>query len=320
MTDAGGNGAARGTSDRSAGPALSVVVLSHNRAELLRRTLVSVFAQDPGAREVIVVDNGSRDGSPEMVAREFPAAVLLRFDENLGIRARNEGFRKAQGELILSLDDDIELMNPECLRDVSARFQGDPQLGALSLKICDPGTGNEYSSSHWWHPLPRETHQHHEFATDHLSEAAVMFRAAALRSAGYYYEALFWGGEEWDLALGMIDSGYLLRYFPEPVLHLAPRGSLIHAASPRHALLIRNRCWIAFRRLPILQALAFTLPRIVLWAARAARFGYLGHYLRGIGGLFVAAPRIIRDRKPVSRNALRTLRQIQRQPKVERQP
>jgi len=294
-------------------PALSVVVLSHQRVDLLRRTLRSVFAQRGLEFEVVVVDNASSDGSPEMVKREFPGARLIALERNVAIEGRNIGFRAAQGAIVLSLDNDVELPDPELLLRLDARFARSPALGALTLKITETETGSDYAAAHWWHPLPRLAFQDREFQTDHLNEAAVAFRSEALRQGGYYYESLFWGGEEWDLSLAMLDAGWELRYHPEPVLHLAPRGLLNHRSDPRHALLIRNRCWIALRRLPPEAALAFTLPRLVLWGLRALRHRYLGDYLRGIGGLLAVLPTALRERRAISRAAYRRVRAIQGQ-------
>jgi len=302
-----------GTTDSTCSPQVSVVVLSHERVDLLRRTLRSVFAQRGVDYDVIVVDNASSDGSAEMVKNEFPRARLIALEQNLAIQGRNIGFRAATGGVVLSLDNDIELPDPELLLRLHERFARAPALGALTLKICETATGSDYAPAHWWHPLPRLAFQDLEFQTDHLNEAAVAFRSQALREAGYYYESLFWGGEEWDLSLGLLEGGWELRYYPEPVLHLAPRGLLNHQADPRHALLIRNRCWIALRRLPLGAALAFTLPRLALWSVRALRHGYVGHYLRGLGGLLAVLPTVWRERRPIGPEAFRRMRAIQGQ-------
>jgi hypothetical protein len=294
-----------------AAPGVSVVVLSHNRARLLGRTLASVFAQDLPGFEVLVVDNASSEGALDAVAARFPAARILRLPQNAGIGGRNLGFRETRSELVLSLDDDIELLDRGALRRIRERFARDPGLGALSLMICDdPEQG--CAPAHWWHPVPRERFQTREFPTDHLNEAAVAFRSEALRRAGYYYESLFWGAEEWDLSLALMDAGYELRYFPEPVLHLAPRGSLNRRADPRHALLVRNRCWIALRRLPLRAALGFALPRLALWGCRSLRYGYFADYLRGVAGLVGALPDIVRHRKRISPETWSRVRALRR--------
>ena len=114
----------------------SVVILTHNRSELLRRGLESVFAQRIEC-EVVVVDNGSKDGTAEMVRRDFPQVKLVALSQNTGIRGRNLGVQATHGDVVLSLDDDIELTSPDTLGRVLHAFQVHSDLGALSLKVCD---------------------------------------------------------------------------------------------------------------------------------------------------------------------------------------
>lgn len=299
-------------SDKSR-PLLSVVVLTHNRIELLRCTLRSVLAQELEAFEIVVVDNGSSDATADSVRREFPSVSLLELGENTGIRGRNLGFRAASAELILSLDDDIELHDPLTLDRLVARFAEQEDLGALSLKISEDDSLEHFAPHHWWHPPPLALGEDREFPTEHINEAAVAFRAEALRRCGYYYEDLFWGGEEWDLVLGMLDAGFDVRYFPIAVRHLAPRGSLNQRADPRHVLLVRNRCWIALRRLPLPAAVAFALPRLLLWAGRAIRYGYVREYLAGVAGLLRALPQLIGDREPISAETRERLARVRSQ-------
>ena len=289
---------------------VSVVVLTRDRRSLLRRCLSSVAAQSVAPFEVIVVDNGGSDGSAQMVRDEFPEVVLIENVENLGITGRNIGFKAACGELILSLDDDVELADPDTLAKIPAVFEANPQLGALTLKILEEDSGSDFVANHWWHPRDRLAYQDREFETDRINEAAVVFDAEAIRRVDYYYEALFWGGEEWDLVLGLFDEGYTIRYLPLPVMHLAPRGYLDFKSDHRHALLVRNRFWIALRRLQLPEALAFGLPRLALWGLRAARYGYLGHYLSGVADLVRRLPQIYRDRRPISAETRERLRVV----------
>ena len=287
----------------------SVVVLTHNRRDLLRRSLTSAFGQRVQP-EVVVVDNGSKDGTPAMVRSDFPLARLIALPENTGIRGRNLGVQAARGEVVLTLDDDIELTNPDTLSRVLSTFRTIPSLGALSLKICDGEEASTSSPAHWWHPCPASSCEHLEFETDRITEAAVAFRRDLFLQVGGYLESLFWGAEEWDLALALIDAGCQLHYLPEPVRHLAPRGSLDVQASARHALLIRNRIWIAFRRLPLSNAAAFSMPRLLLWFLRSLRHGYFPQFAKGFLSLLVAIPEIAASRKVISPRTQTKLRAL----------
>jgi len=297
--------------DRVAGA--SVVVLTRSRVHLLRRCLSSVRAQLPPAQEVIVVDNASTDDSVAVIRSEFPDVTVIANRENLGIAGRNIGFRASRHEIVLSLDDDIELTDPNTLSRILAAFEGRSSVGAVTLKLCEEATGSEFVPHHWWHPKPRASFQDREFETDRINEAAVAFRAEALERAGYYHEALFWGGEEMDLVFGIMDAGYSVWYLPLAVMHLAPRSNLNYKADYRHALLVRNRFWIVLRRLGPLDSFAYLAPRLVLWLVRSIRYGYLKYYLRGIADLVRRLPEIRRGRQPISAETRLRLRRIRKQ-------
>jgi len=85
---------------------ISVVIPSYNRRHTLQRALKSVFEQRSAVDEVILVDDGSNDGSAEMVAREFPTVRMIR-QPNLGVSAaRNRGIEAARHDWIALLDSD----------------------------------------------------------------------------------------------------------------------------------------------------------------------------------------------------------------------
>src|SRR5262245_33388702 len=95
-------------------PLVSVVIPSHNRRRLLERTLRSVLAQAAGDLEVVVVDDGSTDGTRDAAGLD-PRVVILRNDIPAGVgSARNQGIAAARGEWIAFCDDD-DLWSPDKL-------------------------------------------------------------------------------------------------------------------------------------------------------------------------------------------------------------
>ena len=92
-------------------PLVTINILSYNRKDELRITLQKVFEQDYKNIEVVVVDNASTDGAPEMVEQDFPQVKLIRLKKNIGIAGWNEGFKAAKGEYVLVLDDDSYPLN-----------------------------------------------------------------------------------------------------------------------------------------------------------------------------------------------------------------
>lgn len=109
---------------------ISAVVPTYNRRELLKRALLSVFSQTSLPTEVIVIDDGSTDGTEAMLRREFPQVNYYR-QENLGVSAaRNLGIQQACGDWLAFLDSDDEWL-PEKLANQKAALAANPEH-----KIC----------------------------------------------------------------------------------------------------------------------------------------------------------------------------------------
>lgn len=186
--------------------AISVVILSHNRLNDLQRNVLLWCEKEIPNLEVIVVDNGSLDGSAQFLQQLNDAgkvkAVLL--DQNVGVAAgRNTGFRHARGKIIVCLDDDAYL-SPTELDKVTKYFEEDKSLGVSSPSVIHAVTG-ERQNPHGDKPI--------EVANYH--GAAHAFRAVALKEIGYLDEQCTFGGEELDSCIRLYDRGYRCLYTPE---------------------------------------------------------------------------------------------------------
>lgn len=118
---------------REESPALrcSVLVVARNCAGPLGRALVALERSSPReAIEIIVVDNGSRDGTGQLDAG-FPAASFLRLPKNFGYtKAANIGIRGAKGDYVLLLPATVEVA-PDTIVRLAARLEAEPELGAV---------------------------------------------------------------------------------------------------------------------------------------------------------------------------------------------
>jgi len=115
----------------------SVIVLAWNGREYLETCLNAVFAQDYPDFEVIVVDNGSTDGSADFVAERFPQARLIRNERNLGFAAGNNvGLRAATGDVLVLLNQDTQVQ-PGWLRAMVTAL-ADPTIGIVGCKLLYP--------------------------------------------------------------------------------------------------------------------------------------------------------------------------------------
>jgi len=114
-------------------PKVSVVVVSCNRVDLLRSCLAALEkSESREAMEILVVDNGSTDGSAQLES-DFPATRFIRIPRNFGLtKAMNLGLRAASGDYILFLHEDTEL-SPETVRELAAHQAVSVHLSINSL-------------------------------------------------------------------------------------------------------------------------------------------------------------------------------------------
>ena len=120
---------------------VSIIIVNYNTKELTRNCLKSVFEQTKDISfEVIVSDNGSKDGSVEMIKSEFPQVVLIENNANLGFgAANNRGLKIAKGKYIFYLNSDTVLLN-NALRIFFDYWENSPEkekIGALGCVLQD---------------------------------------------------------------------------------------------------------------------------------------------------------------------------------------
>ena len=121
-------------------PAVSTVILSHNRRDALRRTLREIGGQAWSRdAQIIVVDNASTDGSAAMVRAEFPGVELVALERNVILEGFNIGAARATGELLLVLDDD-SWPQEGAVEAASACMRADASIGGLMLHRRHPRT------------------------------------------------------------------------------------------------------------------------------------------------------------------------------------
>lgn len=157
---------------------LSIVVPSYNDAAMLHHCLAALAVQTRPPDEVIVVDNGSTDGTAA-VAREAEARVVSEPARGV-LRATAAGFDAATGDVIGRLDADSRPAHDWCAR-VLARFEQDPTLDVLT------GTGTFYGGGPFWHAVGRHVYiggylQFMRAITGHLPVFGSNF---AMRRAGW---------------------------------------------------------------------------------------------------------------------------------------
>lgn len=138
----------------------TVVIPNYNGIQYLEnclRSLEHCFPERGGPTfAIIIVDNGSDDGSAEMAERLFPWVRLIRFPENRGfVEAVNEGIRQSATPYVFLLNNDTTV-DPGCIRRLERRMDSDPALFSVATKMLSmaqpdvmDGAGDLYSALGW---------------------------------------------------------------------------------------------------------------------------------------------------------------------------
>ncbi len=250
---------------------ISVVIVSYNGRDYLKRCLASIYEQTQGLEfEVIVVDNASRDGTPEMVREEFPQAALVQRSSNAGFAtAVNEGFRRAGSQAFFLLNPDSELTG-NVLWPMLSYLREHPDIGILAPRLTDPDGSlqlscrafpdfstalfNRYSLLTRLVPQNRFSRRYLMADFDHASVADVDWASAACwlvsRSAyekiGPLDEGYFWSIEDVDYCQRLHRAGLRVVYFPEVTVRHRIGGSA--ATLPDRTVIERHRgMWRYYR-------------------------------------------------------------------------
>lgn len=291
------------TSEPSAASSLvSLIIVSWNRRADLKRALSSVAAQDYRALEIIVVDNGSNDGTARMLERgDCGPLTLYRAERNLGASvARNVGLRLATGRWAAFMDSDAELMGPAPLRDLLARLAAEESLGAVGPAIYSDGEQREpwFLAGYYLRGryVDQDRSRLESERPEYLSTCFSVWRRSLLQRLGGFDPALPYGFEDNDLSWRVLNSGSRLAVEPRAAVahHLSPRARIRpESAGWSHFVYDeRARCLLQLKRLGFW---GFVREEAWQWSAAGRRqrhFIYLNAPLsrRQKAWLFVSRP------------------------------
>jgi GT2 family glycosyltransferase len=281
----------------------SVVIATRNRKDDLRRALATSFAQSVPV-EVIVMDDGSTDGTAEMVTTEFPRARLYRLGDARGPAfQRTRGAELARSEFLFPIDDDSSFPSTRTIEQTLAEFDH-PRVGAVSIPFLDVRTGEHLPHSG---PLPGEPH-----VTFTYVGASHALRRSAFLAVGGYREQLFNMGEESDACVRLLNAGYVVRVGRADEIH--------HHTSPvRNPKNIVIRSWrnailyawhnVPWPDLPL--QLAGTTFMALRWALHERRLAWT---LRGLAWGYARLLPEWKHRRPVTRSVYRLGRRLKHAP------
>ena len=234
---------------------LSVIVVNYRREALLEaclRSLRPAVARASAESEVIVVDNGSGDGSCDLVRNRFPEVELVPLPGNRGFAGGvNEGIRRSRGDWVLILNNDLTV-EPTTLEEVLAVGRSSPDVGSVAaqMRFADERAtinsagividrlGIAYDRLVGAPATASEAAPTEVFGA---SAGAALYRRAMLDEVGGLDESFFIFLEDADLAWRARQAGWRCLYAPGAVVHHHHSATAGHGSSLKYFHVGRNR-------------------------------------------------------------------------------
>ena len=294
-------------------------MITYNGEAHLRQSLPAALRQAGLFEEILLVDNGSTDGSLDLVEREFPSVRLVRMGANLGAgAARNAGVRAARTDLILFLDNDVMLLDGGAERLVAALRQHREAIAAAPSVIyaSRPDTVQFCGADNHYLGLMILRQENTPLAqvetrirrTDSLVTACFLVDRSRLPDDHPFDEHYFYHMEDHDLGVRLRALGHTILAVPEAhVLHGEGQAGLSirrigKYTSTRVYFLVRNR-WLFLLKVYKLRSLLVLLPILLLYELAqltvVLKKGWTREWARAVGWMVRKAPTVIALRRAV---------------------
>jgi GT2 family glycosyltransferase len=254
-----------------------VIILNWNGRRFLERCLRSLLAQSYQDFEIVLVDNGSTDGSVPLVEEEFPQVRLIANRTNRGFAAaNNQAIRATGSELVVTLNNDTEV-DSDWLGELVAAAEAHQEVGACSSRMLFAHRPDMINSAgialdragiawDWRGGEPDDLQERVPAEVFGACAGAALYRRQMLEEVGVFDESFFAYLEDVDLAWRAQWAGWRALSVPTArVLH-HHSGTAVEGSPLKNRLLGRNKVWLIAKNYPWPQVLWY-LPLIVLYDA-----------------------------------------------------
>ncbi|MBV9213716.1 MAG: glycosyltransferase family 2 protein [Actinobacteria bacterium] len=238
-----------------AAPRISAIVVNYRRAEMTLaclRALDAALRQVEGGAEIVVVDNGSGDGSPAMLREGAPEAQVVELPENLGFPAgASEGIRRSTGEWVFLVNNDV-IVDERAAVELLAAGEQSPEIGSVAAQMrfaSDPGVINSAGIGVDRLGVAFDrllgapvTHSESEpVAVFGACGGAALHRRRMLDEVGGMDESFFFALDDADLAWRARMRGWRCVYAPGAVVHHHHGGTTRHGSDLKYFHVGLNR-------------------------------------------------------------------------------
>lgn len=222
---------------------MSIVLVCWNNKTYLDPCLKSLYEGGlKSSFDVVVVDNGSTDGSQQMLAEKYPEVMVIQNKGNVGLgKASNQGIQATEGRYVLLLNNDT-LVNGPALDVLVEYLDAHPDAGATAGKLLNPDGSFQsgfapFSTLHeeflivthigemLWTGYPSHGDANEIIETGWMSSACLLVRRAALDEIGLLDESYFIYGDEADLQYRLNKAGWKVVFLPNSsIIHFGGRS------------------------------------------------------------------------------------------------
>ena len=286
-------------------PSATIVITTKNRVEDLHKAVISALAQTVRP-EILIIDDGSTDGTSEMISREFPMVRLHRAETSRGlIVQRNAAARLATGPIIFSIDDDAIFSSPQIVEQTLREFDH-PRVGAVAIPYADVNRSPEIRQQ-----APDRTGIYATYT--YIGTAHAVRQDLFLRLGGYR-ELLVHQSEEEDYCVRLLNAGYVVRCGTADPIH--------HFESPRRSWTrmdyfgARNKVMYAWNNVPFPFFPVHLAATTFMTSIQSHKPARCLTRLRGVTTAYAQCLTGQADRRPVSPSVYRLSRELKRREAV----
>jgi len=236
-------------------PTVLVSVLNWNRRDDLKQTLETLLRQTYEPKELLVIDNGSTDGSLERLKTHFPSVKTIFLPKNIGVSARNKAFQNTKVDYIFQFDNDSAPKNPDYIKKAVDFLEKYPHIDAICPRVYY--TYTKASETKNWEQYAIDGNEKEGYKGLFIHASGMIFkRERFLLSDGYTDEFLI-HGEEVDLSLNFLKHGLTIVY--KPNLEAIHRHSL-QQRQPNEKIesVVKHWVWILWKYFPNAYAISLT--------------------------------------------------------------
>jgi len=292
-------------------PVVSAIVVTLNRRADLSEAIESLRRQTYDNIEVIVVDNGSNDNTPQMVKENFPDVRLVELPQNTGAyHGRNVGAAAARGEILFFLDDDATLER-NSISNIVNRFSLEKDMGVIVCKLIDARTGlpdPQVLDQRLYLDLARPL-ECEIYLGDMIAEGITAIRRDVFEKVGGWPAHYFRASVGKELSYRIIDAGYNMIWFPEAVAYhkYSSLGEISRnqIETRKTFYITRNLLWIYWTHMPVPRALFESGLTISYFLINSIRNGVFALFVKGVMAALIGMPKLLRtERRQISKEAL----------------